>query len=81
MTSNHLITIPRGLEAQPCSGCGAPIYWAPHPSTGRAHPVSYNPDVALGCRRPTPYLDGAGISHFADCPDADRFRKPKEQRA
>lgn len=74
-TALHLITIPRGIESQPCRGCGQPIYWAPHPSTGRAHPVSVDPDIAQGCRRPTGSIDGKGISHFANCPDADRFRK------
>lgn len=76
-----LIVIPRGLEPVACRGCGAQIWWAPHPSTGRAHPVSVEYDIVPGCKRPTPSLDGAGISHFSTCPQADRFRKPKEQSA
>lgn len=29
--------------------------------------------------RPAPFTDNA-VSHFADCPNADRFRKPKADR-
>lgn len=48
-----------------CSGCGAPILWATTPSRGRM-PLSVAEVVA-----------GVELyrAHFADCPQAERFRK------
>lgn len=47
-----------------CRGCHLGIWWAKHPTSGRAHP--YNLD---------------GVSHFATCPKADRFRPRKPVKA
>jgi hypothetical protein len=77
MAQSHLIPIPRGTGATQCRKCKATIYFAPHPSSGRAHPVSVAPAIAAACVEPTALLDGAGISHFADCPNADDFRSTK----
>jgi hypothetical protein len=67
MHLDPLITIPRGLACKPCPSCGQPIYWAPDPESGRAHPVSVDYDIAPSCRRPTGHMDGAGISHRVIC--------------
>lgn len=68
------IPIPAGSPADECRGCGAVMYWAPHPTTGRPHPVSIAFD---GARAPSATEPGEGHSHFSDCPKADRFRGRK----
>lgn len=67
----HRIPIPARTRPTECKSCGQTIYFAPHPSTGRMHPISILDDDAIA---PSPLLDGIGISHFADCPEADKHR-------
>lgn len=67
----RFIPIPARTQPSPCRGCGELFYWAPHPSTGRRHPVSIAEE---GCEEPTPLLDGQGVSHFSNCPNAEEFR-------
>lgn len=71
--------IPSGTPAAKCRGlnCGRTIYHVLHPTTRRPHPVSVNPEKDPACVAPTATTPGLGISHFADCPDAAQFRKPK----
>lgn len=71
---NALIPIPARTPAARCRSCGQEIYFAPHPSTGRMHPVSVEHEDA---ERPTSLSEGQGISHFADCPNADHHRRSK----
>lgn len=66
-----MIPIPARTAQTHCSSCGQAIYFAPHPATGRPHPVSTQHDEA---EEPTPFADGQGISHFSDCPTADQHR-------
>lgn len=69
-----LILIPARTPQTHCSSCGQSIYFAPHPGTGRPHPVSVAHEDA---KEPTPFADGRGISHFSDCPTADQHRAPR----
>ena len=62
-----LIAIPPGSHAHQCT-CGEFIYFALHPSTKRAHPVSLKHDLAV---RPETHKAGQGISHIPDCPHRD----------
>ena len=65
--------IPRGSQFARCRSCGAGIYWTVT-ATGKRMPV-----VVLegepGHVTPTQDRDGVGVSHFADCPEADHWRK------
>lgn len=68
---SQLIPIPARTPAAKCSSCGQAIFFAPHPATGRPHPISIEHEDA---EAPTPFADGIGISHFSDCPSADQHR-------
>ena len=74
MSTLRLIPIPASTPAARCKSCGQAIYFAPHPTTGRAHPVSVEHEDA---EPPTPLTDGQGISHFADCPYAETHRRSR----
>lgn len=74
MTTVHLIPIPAKTRATPCSSCQQLIYFAPHPSTGRPHPISVKHPNAV---EPTATDGGFGVSHFSDCPNAAQHRKAK----
>jgi hypothetical protein len=74
MPEKKMIVIPARTSKSKCRSCGQLIYWAPHPASGRAHPVSVDDDDAV---EPTGLLEGKGISHFADCPNADQHRRPR----
>lgn len=83
----RFITVPAGTKPTTCRGpnCHATMYWAR--DGGRAIPVDCDVE---GGKRPSesaergqldafsqteaPVYDGKGVSHFATCPDADRFR-------
>lgn len=52
------------------------IYFVPHPTTGRMHPVSVAHADALV---PTSTTPGLGISHFGDCKRADDFRSKSKR--
>lgn len=68
------IPIPAGTPPTPCKSCRQLIYWAPHPSTGKNHPVSVADPESYA---PDQDSDGKGITHFADCPNAASHRKTK----
>lgn len=74
-TAASFIPIPARTPESFCRSCGQMIYWAPHPSTGKRHPVSIKHDEA---EVPTPFHEGKGISHFADCPDAEQHRRARK---
>lgn len=69
-----LINIPAGTPPRACSGCGATIYWVVTDKGARA-PVHVNVEMAPTSAAPTDLLDGQGINHFADCPEASQFHK------
>lgn len=66
------LTVPPGTKAKPCRGptCTAVLYWI-ETERGRRMPVDCAVD---GGRAPTATEAGQGVSHFATCRDADRFR-------
>lgn len=72
----NMIIIPKGTAGVACKakarGCDVIVYWVPHPSTQKKHPVSAS---AEGCFAPTKDEDGLGVSHFSDCKFAHEFRK------
>lgn len=72
----NLIVIPPGAKPSRCEGphCRQQIYRLPHPSTGRNHPVSVNVGIDERCVAPSDTAPGLGVSHFADCADAEMFR-------
>lgn len=53
-----------GEQRCPCKKCGKRIWFYKHPRTGNSIPV----------------LAKTGEPHFADCPYADQFRKPKGRK-
>jgi len=62
-----------------CRACGADIVWQKHPRTGRAMPldvasakVAEHESNAEGA--PLPAITYRLESHFARCPQAERFR-------
>lgn len=69
--------VPGGTPAAECRSCSAEIYWITTPA-GKRMPVDcdvdggYSPDATRG-----PALDpnGHGVSHFATCPQAGKWRQ------
>lgn len=83
------IVVKAGTPVKACrdQGCGKPIYFAVHPRSGRPHPVDCHvpgglePSVHAGDPLPSLFgedlvaQNGRGISHFATCPAAEKFRR------
>lgn len=63
--------VPRDTEASKCRGCGALVFWIVT-AKGKKMPVDTRVDGGL---EPLRDRDGRGLSHFATCPKADRFRR------
>lgn len=74
-----------------CSSCDAPVIWAKTPD-GKWHPLNKTRRQTIarlaklkpGERADTPlqiseFVSGY-VSHFATCPNADRHRKPREEK-
>ena len=57
-----------------CKKCFAPVLWKRNPKSGKMQLLDLNPKTIID-------LDGnvhtGRESHFATCPNADEFRKPK----
>lgn len=62
--------VPAGTAARKCDGCSAVIYMVP---TARSR-MPVRCDVEGG-RPPNNREAGRGLSHFADCPGANDFRR------
>lgn len=74
-----------------CRACGAPIKFAQHVSTGKAHPVDETPSqegnlvlfhehgvlMVRHAKLPDDQLRPRHKSHFATCPKADSFRRKR----
>jgi hypothetical protein len=62
-----------------CRRCGDPIKWATHARTGRPMPLNAAPVPAVFAITSDGQAAAAIVytSHFATCPHADEFRKPK----
>lgn len=56
-----------------CKFCPKWIYLSRHPSTGKYHPISIETHAAS--RAPTRNTWGQGVTHYADCPGAERARQ------
>lgn len=65
--------IPAGTPSTTCDRCPATIYFI-RTDSGKRMPV--RADLLEG-KHPAAGHDGRGISHFADCPAAAHFRKPR----
>jgi hypothetical protein len=74
MPKKFFIPIPKGTKPGKCRSCPAVIYFAPHPTSGKLHPISIaDPE----CFAPTAETDGQGVSHFSNCEFAKEHRRRK----
>jgi len=73
--SATLLAIPAGTASSRCRSCDAPIYWV-KTALGRLMPVTVD-QGRPGHLLPTVDSEGAGIAHFATCPNANDWRKPR----
>lgn len=74
-----LFRIPAGTKPQKCLRCPATIFFVdrqPLRAEAQCHHVTKNVIISTpDAKRPTATEDGAGFSHFIDCPKAAEFRK------
>lgn len=77
-----LFPIPSGTPATRCKKCPAVIYLIPGKNVGKFIPIAIEAqlETKLGivstlARAPTSTEDGYGYPHFADCPEAESFRR------
>lgn len=66
-------TVPPATPAQKCRACPKMIYFV---RTARGSTMPVDCGVPGGVA-PTATESGEGVSHFATCPNADRFRRGK----
>jgi hypothetical protein len=68
-----VIEVPAGTQPGECrsTNCRATIYWV---LTGNGKRMPVDCDVPGGAE-PTARESGQGVSHFATCADANRFRR------
>ena len=66
------LTVPAGARPTNCRGCDALIYFIKN-AADKWVPVDCQADAQ--CAPPTAMSEGVGVSHFGNCPEADRFRK------
>lgn len=74
--------VPARTRPAECKGCKSTVYWI---VTAAGKRMQVDCDVEGGVRPSTgsgtlggvEYYAGRGTSHFADCPMADSFRKPR----
>jgi len=59
-----------------CKSCGAEIVWV-KTNAGKNHPVNAEPEKRIILLDGGAQVMDAYTSHFATCPDADKFRKKK----
>lgn len=69
----NFFEIPVGTPPKRCDRCPATIYFI-HTKSGKRMPVRADLE---GCKPPVGDVKGRGLSHFADCPAAAHFRKPR----
>jgi len=72
VSSGHYFTVPPGTHPSQCRDCPRPIYWI-ETKTGAKMPVDCNADARSW--PPSATDAGSGLSHFATCPSAAKFRK------
>jgi hypothetical protein len=73
-----------------CSSCRAPIFWAKSASTGKPMPIDAEPvdngnlaidagkAFLLNAEQRAAYRGPRYRSHHASCPDAAKWRRPRE---
>lgn len=88
MTVQTWVEVPANTPAAQCRSCHQTIYWV-CTFSGKRMPVDCDVEGGQRPRRPAPQGDdghgpgmtfgmpGRGVSHFATCGDADRWRKPR----
>ena len=65
------------MDQGTCKGCGAAIIWIKTPA-GKATPVDRFPQKLWTYVEPYGWsLRDCYVSHFATCPNASKFRKPR----
>ena len=72
------------MQRATCTGCGAAIVWVAT-AAGKRMPIDAKPekrvvldDVHGIGEPPSARVIDTYVSHFSTCPQAQRFRKPKE---
>ena len=65
------LDIPAGAIATTCRGCGEYIYFV------WGTPVSTK---CAGGQNPTKTTPGAGVNHFRNCPQRDKFKRAKKPK-
>jgi len=62
-----------------CRSCGAEIIWGIHPVSGKRIPLNAKPEKRFiqEDHQQVFSLVDTYQTHFATCPDADKFRKKK----
>jgi hypothetical protein len=78
--------IPAGAKPRKCRRCPAMLYDVQNPNSGKLMPLGTaatiptkaQKDLPTGAYPPTADTAGMGYSHFADCPEAAHFRRPKQ---
>jgi hypothetical protein len=68
--------VPAGTPAASCRSCDEEVYWITT-ANDRKMPVDCTVE---GGHAPTDRDPGQGVSHFATCPDRDRWRGPRAKR-
>jgi hypothetical protein len=71
-------TVPAGTKAAPCRGCSRFVYWIITEKNKKPMPVDVDVDGGLP---PSATESGRGLSHYATCPAAARFRKRRPSGA
>ncbi len=66
-----------GVPVQKCAGCGAEIYWVKS-MKGRAMPVNTKKQSLI---TPEGNVVSGYTSHFATCPKAADFKRPRAVKA
>lgn len=69
-----LFDVPAGARVTQCKGCGKYVYYI---TTRAGKPMPVDTSVSVGGTEPTDTTAGRGISHFANCPKATLFRRPR----
>lgn len=70
--ARRLFTVPYGTPTKQCS-CGVRLYMI---ATEKGNRMPIRCDVPDGCE-PTATAPGLGAAHWADCPNATNYRRPK----
>jgi len=70
------------LKSFKCQGCGADTAWIE--TKGKRHLINRKPKKMFVLDSFDRFIAAKLVncyeSHFATCPDADKFRKPKEEK-